>query len=231
MSARRVLPPQRERPFNWRRAIANSLHLLWNTGLMSKRDSAAVLIGSYARGTAMDRSDVDILVLVPHKPRRQRIEAPVRVHLQLLGLKEFRERARNGDDYAISALRFGRALYDPGRIWHSLREEFRGAPLPNWRDKAKYGRRRLDFADQLLASGDSDAAAEEYLLAATQIGRALILLKGTQPLSRPELGSQLRAAGEAALAGIIEELLVNSSSIEQLHAFGAKLREILIATS
>lgn len=231
MSVRRDLLPQRERPFSWRRAIANSLHLLARTGLMSKRDSAAVLIGSYARGTAMGRSDVDILVLVPNKPRRLRIEPPARVHLQLLGLTEFRERARKGDDYAISALRFGRALYDPGRIWSALCEEFREAPWPNWHDKIGYGRRRLDFADRLLASGDSDAAAEEYLLAATQIGRALLLQRGIYPLSRPELGPQLQAAGEAEISSIVEELLLAPSSVEQLRAFGSKLRDIVVAAS
>lgn len=221
----------RERPFNWRRAVANTLHELSKAGLMSERNSAAVLIGSYAHGTAMARSDIDILVLVPNKPRRLTADIPPRVHLQLIELKRFRERAEHGDDYAISALRFGRALYDPGHVLTRLRDEFAAGPWPDWREKIKYGRRRLDFGDRLLVSGDYDAGAEEYLLAATQIGRALLLRRQIYPLSRPELARQLQVAGEQEVAGILEELLLARSNVEQLRSLSSKLRDVLVAVS
>jgi predicted nucleotidyltransferase len=218
-----------DRPFNWRRAVALTLHELRLAGLL--KGTTVVLIGSYAHGAQTPTSDVDILLLVPRGYGRRKITAPRSVHMQCQEIERFRERAERGDDYAISALRFGRTLYDPTRLWTSVRDQFAVSRWPDWRDKMKYAARRVSFGDALLEAGDIDAAAEEYLLAATQIGRALLLRRRIYPLSRPQLVSQLQAAAESRLAEIVETLLSRHADVDELRALSSALRGMVVASA
>lgn len=218
-----------DRLLNWRRAVALTLHELRLGGLL--KGATVVLIGSYAHGAQTQRSDVDILVLVPRGCGRRKITAPRSVHIQYQEIERFRERAERGDDYAISALRFGRTLYDPTRLWTSLRDEFVISRWPDWRDKMKYATRRLRFGDALLQAGDIDAAAEEYLLAATQIGRALLLRRRIYPLSRPQLVSQLQAADEGRLAEIVETLLTRHPDVNAFRTLSSALLGMVAASA
>lgn len=218
-----------ERPFNWRCAVALTLHELRVAGML--KGTTVVLIGSYAHGVPTARSDVDILVLVPRRYDRRKITAPRSVHMQCQETETFRERAEQGDDYAISALRFGRILYDPTKRWTSLRDEFALSRWPDWREKMRYAARRVRFGDALLEAGDIDAAAEEYLLAATQIGRALLLRKHIYPLSRPQLGSQLKAADEGPLAESFETLMSKHLDSVKLRALSSRLHEMVLTSA
>jgi hypothetical protein len=72
------------------------------------------------------------------------------------------------------------------------------------------------MAIDLLDMGDSDAAEEELLSAASQLARALMLRSLVFPLSRSELPRQLRKIHIDRLANLLELLLVGSSDLATL---------------
>src|SRR2546426_8412628 len=93
--------------------------LLWS----SPKGSPVVLMGSWARGTAIRRwSDIDILVM----DERDGPLPPPRIQLIAISQEKLRRRVQSGDDFAQWALRFGVPL--AGRhLWDELRKEL----LPN----------------------------------------------------------------------------------------------------
>ena len=216
--------PRRQMNFNWRRSLALVLHALREAGLL--RDSVVVLIGSYAQGATTWRSDVDLLVLY-RNARRPKLKIPFGVHLHSEKVDRFRRRLAQSDDYAISALRFGKVLHDRLNVWESLRQEADGAKWPDWRDKMSQAERRISLGDKLLATGDIDAATEEYLLGATQISRAILLRRGIYPLSRLELSTQLRAVGQRSLAADIQRLIEAQCRAIQLRRIAGNLQQAL----
>jgi predicted nucleotidyltransferase len=189
--------------FNWRRAISLALDKLHRSRVL--RNATVVLIGSYAQAAPSWRSDVDILILLDGQPAK--LDAPRGVHFQFMNALIFHERVRRGDDYAVAAGRFGKLLYDGLRVWPRLREDALNAPLPDWRVKFEFARRRLKLTRELLEDRDTDAATEEYLAAATQLARGYLLRRGLYPFSRPQLSNQLEAIGEGELARIMRSLL------------------------
>ena len=209
-------------PVNWRRAIGLCLAQLDKARIL--KGSTVVLIGSYAHGSPSWRSDIDVLVL--SQDDRRRVTPPRGIHLQFMEPQRFGERLRRGDDYALAATRFGKVLHDGLRIWQRFREQLKSAQWPDWREKYRYARRRIQLARWLLDAGDVDAASEEYLLAATQLGRAQLLRRNIFPLSRPELSGQLHAAGEVRLEAVIESLLKPTISPEEIAGVGEYLESI-----
>ena len=210
--------------FNWRRSLALSLHVLREAGLL--KHSVIVLIGSFARGTQMARSDVDLFVLL-QEPKRPKLKAPYGVHLQFENIERFRQRLEEGDDYAIAALKFGKLLHDSDNLWEELRQQMKSGSWPDWRDKIKRAEHRIRLADELLVIDDIDAATEEYLAVATQISRAILLRHGEYPLSRPELSKQLLARGETMLAADLERLSDGECDKEQIRQIGRDLHAAL----
>lgn len=218
-----------ERPINWRRALTLALQELRSAGLL--KGSIVILIGSYAHEAATKRSDIDILVVGSEDhPRRRKIKSPEFVHMQYEDIKKFRARAEAGDDFVIAALRFGKVVYDPIHAWDGLRREFAMHRWPDWQEKMKYAARRVRLGDDLVQSGDIDAGAEEYLLAATQIARAVLLRKQIYPLSRPQLPAQLRSAGESQLANVIEDLMSQEPERMSVGSVGSQLHGMLWLT-
>lgn len=215
---------RRQMNFNWRRSLALALHALREAGLLG--GSVVILIGSYAHGATTWRSDVDLLVL-HRNARRPKLKVPFGVHLHLEDVDKFRRRLAQGDDYAISALRFGKLLHDRLHVWESLRQEADRAKWPDWRDKISRAERRIRLGDRLLATGDIDAATEEYLLGATQISRAILLRLGIYPLSRLELSKQLRAVGQKSLAADIQRLIEGECQALQLRRIADDLQRAL----
>lgn len=225
MRAHKSILPDGNRPINWRYSIALTLRELRLAGRL--KGSTVVLIGSYAHGAPMRRSDIDILVVGLEKLGHDRLKSPEFVHLQYLGAERFRARAEASDDFVIAALRFGKVIYDPTRRWDTLRREFAMHRWPDWQEKMKYAARRVRLGDDLVQSGDLDAGAEEYLLAATQIARAVLLRKQIYPLSRPQLPAQLRSAGESELAEVIEDLMSRESDSTSVGSVGPQLHGML----
>lgn len=189
--------------FNAKRALALTLDALRSSIKLSH--SVVVVIGSHAHGAATRRSDLDVLVLSDES--RPKVRAPEGIHLQFRAIDSFRQRIREGDDYAIAAARFGKPVYDRGRLWSAVRDEVQRAPWPDWREKMGYARDRLRLAEELLATRDVPAAFDEALSAATQLARASLFRRGIFPESRPQLCEQLVSVGETELNRVLSKLL------------------------
>lgn len=209
---------------NWRRLIALALRALREASILS--DSLVLLVGSYARGVARPESDVDLLVLVPDLPAT-RPRLPAGIHLHFERLADVPKRLREGDDYLIAALRYGAAVYDRSHRVRQLRGLLAEAGWPDWRKKLDQARRRLAIADSLLEARDADAAAEEYLVAASHLSRAALLRAGTYPLARPELAGQLRQIGHDRLAEALESLIHGAVAERELRTAASHLRDVL----
>ena len=208
--------------FNWRRSLSLALHTLREAGLLQV--ATVALVGSYARGAGIWRSDVDVLVLT--RGPRSRPTPPYGVHFQLVDVNRFQERLSRGDDYALAALKFGKLLRDGLSVWPAFREQAVTAKWPGWREKLTGGHRRAKLARYLLEASEGDAATEEMLLAATQIARGGLLRHGIYPFSRPELSAQLRAIGEHALARDMDALIESNCDDEELGRISEHLEAI-----
>ena len=170
--------------------------------------ATVILVGSGARGVRSRRSDIDVLVL--HEDgTRIRLTRPGDIHLQQDSRTRFLQRLEEGDDYPSWALRFGRPIRDPDGWWaKQAAAELECPHWPDWRPKVEHARKRIRLTSELLEVGDTDAASEELLFAASHVARALLLKEGEFPLSRPELPSQLEEE-DPSLARLLQRLIVD----------------------
>ena len=169
--------------------------------------ATVVLIGSSARESTHERSDIDILV-IHEDDCRIRLARPGDIHLQQDRRSRFLKRLEDGDDYPGWALRFGIPVHDPGGWWaERVAAELETPHWPDWRPKADYAKKRIKFSGELLDTGDIDAASEEMMFAASHVARAVLLKKGQFPLSRMELPSQLEKIAPD-LARLLGRLIV-----------------------
>ena len=186
---------------------------------------AAVLVGSVARGTSTDRSDVDIVFVSEHRLRRPRYGE--RIHAQVFLVDELRERLRAGDDFALWCVRFGMPITNNG-IWKSITSDANAARWPEWRRKQGHAARRLSLASELFRAGDLAAASEEALYAATHAGRAILLQAGVFPCSRPEIVGQLTKIGRRPLAECLRRLLDEGEDGQVVYRTVRYLKRMLI---
>jgi hypothetical protein len=149
-----------------------------------------VLIGSVARGTSSDRSDLDVLVVSEDIPRLPK--APKGFHVASSSATKFLENLESGEDFEAWCVRLGKVLHDDG-VWARVKSRPEATVWPNWERKILHGTRRLFLAGQLIQRGDLDAASEEMLYALGHAGRGLLLKAMIFPLSRPELEDQVRS--------------------------------------
>jgi predicted nucleotidyltransferase len=161
------------------------------------RGQPVVLIGSWARGTAVSPwSDIDVLVVGEGEPTL----APSRLQVMVMSSAELLRRLMAGDDFPHWALRFGVPL-SGRKAWENLRKELLPkAPWPDPERKLQQAKRKWDAAETLLAMGDVPAAEEEIRFALSHLARAELLSRQVFPLSRPELSGQLDAVGNRDLA-------------------------------
>ena len=83
------------------------------------RPDKIILFGSYANGSASEDSDVDILVIMPHRGKASqqalsiRRDVPKRFPLDLVvqSPAEAERRLQGGDPFTTDAHRLGRVLY------------------------------------------------------------------------------------------------------------------------
>jgi Nucleotidyltransferase domain len=151
---------------------------------------SVVLVGSVARGTDSDRSDLDLLVVAKEAP--QLPPAPKGFHVASSSVTKFLEKLRSGEDFEAWCVRLGVVLHDDG-FWMDVKSRPESSLWPSWQKKILHGTRRLFLSGQLIQVGDLGAASEEMLYALGHAGRGLLLKANTFPLSRPELEGQLEA--------------------------------------
>src|SRR5437588_6334028 len=88
---------------------------------------AVVLIGSTARGTQSQQSDLDLLVVTDTDVILPRHHLPP-LHVQALTKGAFLDRLAKGDDFVAWSLRFGK----PIRGAHYWNKVLRSQPNRNW---------------------------------------------------------------------------------------------------
>ena len=167
--------------------------------------STVVLIGSMARETATEKSDIDILIVTPDS--LPRLKGSPRAQIVRITRSDFVNRLKCGDDFPQWAVRYGKVISDESH-W---REEVQRDPAlddwPDWRRKRDQARERLRFATPLRESGDLEHAREELLLAVRHLARAILLKERVFPLSQPELPAQLREIDQSKIAGLLDSLI------------------------
>lgn len=169
---------------------------------LTKSECAVILIGSAARGRRTEKSDIDILFVADVRV----VSIPVisGYHIKFSTEADFLRRLHEGDDFESWCVRLGVPLVDRG-IWERIKEASQGV-WPRWETKVVHGVRRLFLASQQFELGDQMAAKEELVFVLGHISRSILLKGGTFPLSRPELGDQVRNIGYPHLADIHEKL-------------------------
>lgn len=183
-----------------------------------------VLIGSVARGTSSDRSDLDVLVLSEDTPRLP--IPPKGFHVASNSAVKFLDNLKSGEDFESWCVRLGIVLHDDG-VWARVKSRPEAAVWPNWERKILHGARRLFLAGQLIEHGDIDAASEEMLYALGHAGRGLLLKAKIFPLSRPELEDQVSALKYPHLAEAHRRLRAGDNLsfefLSQCRRYGKKL--------
>lgn len=167
---------------------------------------ALVGIGSAVRAAVVS-DDLDLLAVC--LDRRALLEkAPIEVDLRKVDADGLDAGVRAGNPLLVSAVRFGRPLFDRERTWADFSRRWRDSlPLP---DPAVADRRAAatrEIMATLREIGDEDAYREHHLTWLTHRARARLTRAGVHPRSRPELPAQLRNLGDTDLSEPLDAAL------------------------
>lgn len=172
----------------------------------NEEEISVVLVGSVARHTQSENSDIDLL-LISRRPFED-LRIPSRIHLMCSTYDDFLKQLEIGEDFEAWSVRLGVVVHDNG-LWSEILSRPESKIWPGWQKKVVHGARRLFLANKLIETGDLEAASEEMLYAAGHVARGLLLKAEVFPLSRPELEDQIEALGYPHLASIHKELRTN----------------------
>jgi hypothetical protein len=177
---------------------------------------AIILTGSTARGRRTSISDLDYLI-VGSKPRVSDLEEEV--DITVASPERLLARLARGDSFSHWALDHGCILLDTGIVREALARVVGDGLSPDPALLKKQFSRFRQFATELAASGDADAAHRETLAALSLGARWWLLARGVSPLARSELPIQLRQEGEEELASALEQLIYGRPSLEAQSAW------------
>lgn len=161
---------------------------------------SVILAGSVALQKQKKGSDIDFLVIGENK----KIPHFENCNIILLNEKELKEKYLKGDDFIISALLFGKIIYD-----NNLFIKFFESPLPIFsqeiiQEKIKYCE-KLEERIYTLLKTDEKKAREELLYLSLQAARIILLKNKIAPKTKHDIGGQVRQF-DKKIAGIIKEL-------------------------
>ncbi len=160
-----------------------------------------VLVGSVAAGKERETSDIDFLVISGKK----RVPLIENTNIIAMTRSEFEKKYIKGDDFIISALAYGKIIYDK-----EFFIKFFEKPLPAFteeiiQEKIRYCERLQDRIYALLKS-DEERAREEALHFALQCARIILLRRKIIPGTKYDIAEQVKNY-DGELARIIEELI------------------------
>ncbi len=181
-----------------------------------------VAMGSTVRERVHRRSDLDLLILF--RGRRPTLKPPLEVDVRMYPVESVADRLASGHEVLGWAMRFGVALYDPERVWDSLRRRFADrVPLPSADDARSRAKQSLTRAREMLSIGDDSAADDLVLAGATQLVRARLIENRVFPASRPELPAQLaEICPDDPFAQVLEDAMYGDDGpAELLHRIDA----------
>lgn len=167
---------------------------------------AVIAIGSAVR-PGVESEDLDLLAICRGRPGVSD-RPPIEVDLRKIALDQVEPSLRSGNDLLVWAVQFGRPLLDREGRWAAVTQRWRHRlPLPDPKvaDERAEAARRIML--QMQEIGDDDAVAEYRIAWLSHRARAFLARAGVLPRSRPELPSQLRENGDAALAASLSAAL------------------------
>jgi len=183
-------PKTRDKVFN----ISNKI-------IFEIKPKSIVLVGSAALYKLRKESDTDFFVVGDAK------EMP---HLEscniiIMSERELKEKYLKGDDFVISALLFGKIIFDEN-VFIKIYEN----PLPIFsqeliQEKVKYCERLKDRVYTLLKM-DEQQARKELLYLALQVARIILLRNNITPKTKHDIAGQV-SQFDKRIAKIIQSLL------------------------
>jgi predicted nucleotidyltransferase len=186
--------------------------------------AAVVLSGSTARGRRTSVSDLDYHVI--GIASLQVADLPADIDLYADELDRFWAKLRDGDDFAHWSAWYGCVLFDSGVMREAARYVAEHDAWPDPERKLRQALGALDFAEQMAASGDYDAALEQVRGVLSLTARWLLLSHDVFPLARDELPGQLEQLGYVDPAHSLRRSIHERPSIEELREGVARAREI-----
>ncbi|MEA2053671.1 MAG: nucleotidyltransferase domain-containing protein [Candidatus Thermoplasmatota archaeon] len=161
-----------------------------------------VLVGSVALNKQKKESDVDFFVI---SNKKREIPYFENCNVILLNEREFKEKYLKGDDFVISALLFGKIIYD-----ENIFIKFFESPPPIFsqeiiQEKIKYCE-KLEERVYTLLRIDKKKAKEELLYLALQTARIILLKNKIAPKTKYDIAEQVNQF-DKNLAKIIRELI------------------------
>ena len=190
--------------FDRERAAANQsgeLAAITEVAIERARDAGAaamVLSGSTARGRRTRVSDLDYHVIGATSLRVS--DLPADIDLYADEVDRFWAKLRKGDDFAHWSVWYGCVLFDSGVIREAATYVAEQDAWPDPDRKLRQARNALDFAVQIVESGDYGAALEQTRGALSLVARWILLSSGgLSPRARRARGA-VGATGAGRLA-------------------------------
>lgn len=186
--------------------------------------AAIVLSGSTARGRRTRVSDLDYYVVGVSALRVA--DLPQDIDLYADSVDRFWGKLRQGDDFAHWSIWYGCVLFDSGVIREAAAFVAEQDAWPDPERKLRQARGALDFAEQIVESGDYGAALEQARGALSLVGRWVLLANDVFPLARDEMPEQLEELGWDRLAHDIRCSIRERPDIASLSAAVANAQSI-----
>jgi len=206
--------------FDRERAAANQsaeLTAITAVAIERARDAGAaamVLSGSTARGRRTGVSDVDYHVIGASSLRVT--DLPADIDLYADEVDRFWTKLRKGDDFAHWSVWYGCLLFDSGVIREAVTYVAEHDAWPDPDRKLRQARNALEFAEQIVESGDYGAALEQTRGALSLVARWELLSSDVFPLARDELAGQLEQLGQVRLAVDLRRSIRERPSLDDL---------------
>lgn len=177
---------------------------------------AVVLSGSTARGRRTRVSDLDYHVI--GVPSLSVADLPQDIDLYADEVDRFWAKLRQGDDFAHWSVWYGCVLFDSGVMRDAAAFVADQDVWPDPDRKLRQARNALDFAGQIVESGDYAAALEQTRGALSLVARWALLSNDVFPLARDEMPEQLDDLGQARLARELRRSIRERPSAKDLGA-------------
>ena len=158
---------------------------------------ALILSGSTARGRRTRISDLDYHVIGAGPTVA---DLPHDIDLYTDTPASFQQKLTTGDDFAHWSVWYGCVLFDSGVVRAGAATVARENLWPDPDRKLKQARTALQLAEQMVESGDHDAALEQVRGSLSLVARWWLLQHDVFPLARDELSEQLSSLGQRRLA-------------------------------
>ncbi|HWC08454.1 MAG TPA: hypothetical protein VG458_05330 [Solirubrobacterales bacterium] len=186
---------------------------------------AVVLSGSTARGRRTRVSDLDYHVI--GLSSLQTADLPQDLDLYADDVDRFWAKLRQGDDFAHWSVWYGCVLFDSGVIREAAAFVAERDAWPDAGRKLRQARHALEFAGQIIASGDYGAGLEQTRGALSLVARWVLLSNDAFPLARDEMPDQLDGLGWTRLARDLRRSIRERPTAEDLDAAVSQAQVII----